>query len=201
MDLPGCDGIPSCACTDTNIAPGTGANVACEATVQAPVDHSSTMRGRIVAGAALLALSAGVLSACGGSSKQTLTKTKATPPTTTPAASPTTATTPTASSGPVHATLRGATHTPTAGKPWDYSVHVTDATGKPLTGTVETEFVAPGIGVVGKETPPIHPLKNGLLSDSVTFPAAALGHPLYLVTVVRTSAGSVAVGWSVTVKR
>jgi hypothetical protein len=156
-------------------------------------------------GAAILVLTAGpLLAACGGSSKHTTTKAKTTAPTSTapaPSASPATATTPTVTSGPVHATLHGANHTPAAGKAWDYSVHATDASGKPLSGTVETEFVVPGIGVVGKETPAVHPLKNGVLSDNVTFPAAAVGHPIYLVTVVRTSAGSVALGWSVSVKR
>jgi hypothetical protein len=60
-------------------------------------------------------------------------------------------------------------------------------------------FVVPGLGVMGKETPPVHPLKGGVLHDSLTYPAAAVGHPIVLVTVIHTSAGSVALGWSVTV--
>lgn len=138
-----------------------------------------------------------------GSSK---TSTTSAPPTTStgtaPAsASPTTATSPTVTTGPVRATLRGASHTPVAGKPWSYSVRVTDASGHPLAGTVETDFVVPGIGAVGKETPPVHPLKGGKLNDEVTFPAAALGHPITLVTVIHTSAGSVALGWPVSVSK
>jgi hypothetical protein len=103
--------------------------------------------------------------------------------------------------GPVHATLHGASHNPAAGRLWSYSVKATDASGKPLSGTVETEFVVPSIGVVGKETPAVHSLKAGLLHDRLTFPAAALGHPIVLVTVVHTSAGSVALGWPVSVKK
>jgi hypothetical protein len=118
-----------------------------------------------------------------------------------PSASPTTATSPTVITGPVRATLHGASHAPVAGKSWSYSVKVTDAGGKPLSGTVETEFVLPSIGVVGKETPPVHPLKAGVLHDSLTFPAAALGHPIMLVTVIHTSVGSVALGWPVNVKK
>jgi hypothetical protein len=88
-----------------------------------------------------------------------------------------------------------------AGKNWAYSVHVTDAGGKPLTGTVETDFVVAGLGVVGKETPAVHKLKNGTLSDTLQFPTDAVGHPITLVTVIHTSAGAVAVGWPVNVSK
>jgi hypothetical protein len=101
----------------------------------------------------------------------------------------------------VRATLQGANHAPVAGKNWTYTVHVTDAAGKPLTGTVETDFVVAGLGVVGKETPAVHKLGNGVLTDTVQFPADAVGHPITLVTVVHTSAGSVAVGWPVNVSK
>jgi hypothetical protein len=116
-------------------------------------------------------------------------------------ASPTSATTPTITAGPVHATLHGANHSPVTGRPWAYSVHVSDAAGHPLSGTVETEFVVPVIGVAGRETPPFHLLKDGVLNDHITFPADAVGEPITLVTVVHTSAGSVAVGWPVNVTK
>jgi hypothetical protein len=101
----------------------------------------------------------------------------------------------------VRASLHGANRSPRAGKLWAYTVHATDASGKPLAGTVDTDFVLPGLGVVGKESPPVHRLKNGVLHDFVTFPAAAAGHPISLVTVVHTSAGSVALGWPVSVSK
>jgi hypothetical protein len=46
------------------------------------------------------------------------------------------------------------------GKPWRYVLKVTDASGRPLSGTVDVEF---GFGgqVVGHDTPPVHPLKRG----------------------------------------
>ena len=144
------------------------------------------------------------VAACGSSSKpKTASSSTSTAKTTTAAASanPATATTPTAATGVVHATLHGANHAPVAGKNWAYTVHVTGAGGKPLAGTVETDFVVSGLGVVGKETPAVHKLKNGTLSDTIQFPADAVGHPITLVTVIRTSAGAVALGWPVNVSK
>jgi hypothetical protein len=137
---------------------------------------------------------------CGGSKSKTTTRA---PSTTTHASAPVnagTATTATLTSGPVHATLHGANHTPTARKSWVYTVRVTDANGKPLSGTVETDFAFAGI-VVGKETPPVHRLKDGFLRDVINYPSDAIGHPITLVTVIHTSEGSVALGWPVTVKK
>lgn len=111
-----------------------------------------------------------------------------------------TATTPTVTSGPVHASLHGANHAPTVGKHWVYTVHVTDAGGKPLSGTVDTEFAFAGT-VVGHEAPPVHRLKNGVLHDTITFPASSVGHPITLITVIHTTTGSVALGWPVTATR
>jgi hypothetical protein len=158
--------------------------------------------------------------ACGSSSRHSsTTSTSATPPASTSStatssataktstttsgasASPATATNPTVTAGPVRAVLHAASHKPIAGKLWAYSVHVTDAAGHPLSGTVDTDFVVSGLGVVGKETPPVHRLHNGVLNDTVTFPAQAVGEPLTLVTVVHTRAGSVALGWPVSVSK
>jgi hypothetical protein len=171
-----------------------------------------TFAGALAVAAVLL-----TMTACGSSSKQSTTASStsstssasstasASSTTSTSAsaasASPTTATAPAVTTGPVRVTLHGSGHNPTAGKLWSYSVHVTDAGGHPLSGTVDTDFVVGGLGVVGKETPPVHPLKNGVLNDQVTFPAQAAGEPLMLVTVVHTSAGSVAVGWPVSVTK
>jgi hypothetical protein len=135
------------------------------------------------------------------STSATSASTPATATTAAPSAQPTKATSPTVTSGPVRVTLTGQSHTPIAGKPWNYTVRVTDAAGHPLSGTVETDFVFDGLGVVGRESPPVHPLKGGVLHDNVTFPPSALGHPLMLVTVVHTAAGSVAAGWPVNVSQ
>lgn len=141
---------------------------------------------------------------CGGSSSKptgtTNHKTATTSTKATPAASPGTATSPTITTGPVHASIKGATHTPTAGKSWAYTVRATDASGKPLSGTVDTEFTFAGM-VVGHESPPVRRFTNGVLQDKVSFPSSAVGHPLTVVAVVRTPAGSVALGWPVNVKK
>ncbi len=139
---------------------------------------------------------------CGSSKRPTATAAHHAPRTVHAAsgASAATATTPTVSSGPVHATVRGENHTPTAGKVWRYVVRATSASGKPLSGTVETDFAFAGT-VVGRESPPIHKLKNGVLHDKITFPSSAVGHTITLVTVIRTSQGSVALGWPVTARK
>jgi hypothetical protein len=84
--------------------------------------------------------------------------------------------------------------------PWPYSVTVTDPAGHPLTGTVDIEFTFGG-QVVGRDTPPTHPLENGHWKDKLTFPAAALGEPLTFQAVAHTSAGSITLDWPVTVRR
>ena len=98
----------------------------------------------------------------------------------------------------LNATLTGANHDPVAGRRWAYIVTAADAQGHPLNGTVETEFAFAG-QVVGRESPPTHKLKHGRLRDSVTFPAAAVGKPIELQVVVRTSLGSKTLDWSVNV--
>jgi hypothetical protein len=100
----------------------------------------------------------------------------------------------------VRASLSAPNHAPKAGKLWPYSVKVTDASGKPLTGTVDTEFLF-GSQVVGHEDPATHPLKSGTLHDAVTWPAQAVGEPLALRVVVHTSQRTITLDWPVSVKR
>ena len=141
------------------------------------------------------------LAACGGGSKKATTSTH----TTTASTTPTTATQ-TASggaevmTGPVRATLHGADHTPVINKNWIYPVTVTDAAGHPLAGTVVSQFAFAG-QVVGRETPPIHTLKDGHLRDVIVFPPRSLGVPLTFQTVIRTRLGSVTLAWPVKARR
>jgi hypothetical protein len=101
-----------------------------------------------------------------------------------------------ASSGGLHASLHAQNHAPTAGKLWRYLVRAADSAGKALSGTVDTEFALGGT-VVGRESPPTHPLKGGRLDNSVTFPARAVGIPLTFRVVVHTKSGSVTLDWPV----
>lgn len=149
-------------------------------------------RTGIEALAATVALGVGVgVGACGGGSKSTTSTSK-------PAAASTGAK-PVAPAAKFHAVLTGQDHAPIATKPWHYTVRVTSLSGRPLAGTVETEFAFGG-QVVGRETPPTHSLQNGLLIDHVTFPQQAVGQPLEVQVVVRTSAGSQTLDWPVHVK-
>lgn len=103
-------------------------------------------------------------------------------------------------SGPVHASFTAPNHTPKVGKPWPYSVRVSDASGHPLSGTVKIQFTFGG-QVVGTDTPPVHPVTNGSWHDNLTFPKAAVGEPITLQAVVHTSAGSVTLNWPVTAQK
>jgi hypothetical protein len=106
---------------------------------------------------------------------------------------------PSVSSGPVRGSLRAKGHSPRAGRPWSYAVHVTDAAGHPLAGTVDIEFLFEG-QVVGRDTPPTHAVRNGLWQDKLTFPTPAIGEPLTFRAVVHTRLGSITLDWPVRVK-
>jgi hypothetical protein len=141
---------------------------------------------------------------CGGSSKSTSSSTtaathSATAPATTTAPAPASGGA-SVTTGPVRASLSGPDHSPVAGKLWPYTVKVTDASGKPLRGTVDTEFAFGGT-VVGHESPPTHTLQNGALHDKVTFPPQSAGQPLTLRVVVHTAQRTVTLDWPVTPKR
>lgn len=106
----------------------------------------------------------------------------------------------TATSGGVHASLHAVNHTPKIGTLWNYQVLVTDASGHALSGTTLTEYVFMGT-VVGRESPPKHRLKNGRLSDNITYPARSAGVPLTMRVVVHTPAGTVTLNWPVKAHR
>lgn len=110
----------------------------------------------------------------------------------------TTATGVSGASGALRATLHAPNHMPKAGTFWHYSVRASDSNGKPVAGMVETVFAFGG-QVVGRESPPTHPLTRGRLNDKVTFPARALGIPLTFRVVVHTRLGSITLDWPVRV--
>lgn len=76
----------------------------------------------------------------------------------------------------------------------------TDSHGHPLSGTETTEYAYNG-EVVGHESPTNVHFKDGSYSDTIEFPATAVGYPLTLLAVVHTSRGSITLGWPVTVQR
>jgi hypothetical protein len=128
------------------------------------------------------------VAACGGSSS-TSTSTSST----TRAARP-------SPPAPIRGKLVGANHSPKVNVNWPYTVTVTDASGHPLNGTVDIEFTFAG-QIVGRDTPPTHPVKNGRWHDNLKFPPQAAGEPIALQAVVHTPKGSIALVWPVTVKK
>jgi hypothetical protein len=141
------------------------------------------------------------LAACGSSSTSTSrSTTNKAAPVTTASAPASKGRTSAITTGPVRGKLVAQNHAPTVGKKWPYSVTVTDASGHPLNGRVDIEFVFAG-QVVGRDTPPTHPVKNGRWHDLLTFPPASLGQPLVVRAVVHTSAGSITLDWPINTKR
>jgi hypothetical protein len=55
--------------------------------------------------------------------------------------------------------------------------------------------------VVGHDTPPTHPLRNGTWRSILTFPKQAIGQPLTFRALVHTDQGSITLDWPVTVTR
>ncbi|HUO71829.1 MAG TPA: hypothetical protein VMU39_13725 [Solirubrobacteraceae bacterium] len=142
--------------------------------------------------AVLLAAGAG---GCGGSGAKS---SSATTPTTAGTATEGLGGSATVSTGPVRGTLRGGNHAPKVNRPWLYSVRVTSAAGQGLSGTVAIQFVY-GDQIVGRDTPPTHPVTSGRWHDTITFPAAAIGMPLTFRAVVHTRLGTITLDWPVKV--
>jgi hypothetical protein len=104
------------------------------------------------------------------------------------------------SAGALRATLSGENHTPRVNRSWRYAVTVTNATGRPLSGTVAIEFLFGG-QIVAHDKPPTHPIANGLWQSTLKLPVAALGYPLTVRAIAHTPAGSITVDWPITTKR
>jgi hypothetical protein len=102
------------------------------------------------------------------------------------------------STGPVRASLTGENHAPHQGTGWSYRVRVRNASGRALSGTVDIEFAFGG-QVVGRDTPPTHPVTHGSWHDRIVFPPASVGQPLTVRAVVHTALGAVTLDWPIKV--
>ncbi len=138
-------------------------------------------------------------------SKTTTKKTSTTSKTTTSKTTSTSTTTHTTSKttttaafkGPLQATLVGENHFPKIGVKWAYTVTAKDANGKPLSGTITTEFWFGG-AKVGQESPLKHSFTDGKITNKVTFPARANNVTgLQLQVTVTTSIGTKTLDWTV----
>jgi hypothetical protein len=92
--------------------------------------------------------------------------------------------------------LVGENHHPKIKTLWSYTVTATDAHGRKLSGTIETEF-AYGGSVVGKESPFKHQFTNGAITNQVTYPARSLGAKIDIQVIVITSIGTKTLDWAV----
>ncbi|HEX8977369.1 MAG TPA: hypothetical protein VF781_12710 [Solirubrobacteraceae bacterium] len=97
-------------------------------------------------------------------------------------------------------TLVGQNHHPTVNVPWTYTVTVTDARGRKLSGTETTQYTFGG-AVVGIEKPENVRFTAGVYRDTIEFPPAAVGHPLNVRAVVHTSLGTLTLDWPIVVKK
>ena len=100
----------------------------------------------------------------------------------------------------MHGTLVGENHHPTVNAPWTYTVTVTDARGRKMSGTETTQYTFDG-AVVGTEKPVNVKFTGGVYHDTITFPAAAVGHPLDVQAVVHTSLGTLTLDWPIVVTK
>ena len=162
-------------------------------------------RRKVAVAALVLGVRSSGLAGCGGSSSSSTSS--ASGRTSSTATTAPTATTPTHSqsaasvtAGPVRGVLHAENHAPTVKQNWRYSVVVTDAAGHPLSGAVDIEFAFAG-QVVGRDTPPTHPVVHGRWHDTIQFPADAVGMPLTFQAVVHTRLGSITLDWPITVRR
>jgi opacity protein-like surface antigen len=102
-----------------------------------------------------------------------------------------------AAAAPFTARLQAPNHSPTAGKKWYITVTVTHGKTK-LSGSVSYQFLYNGSDVGNQKG---HSFKGGVYHDWLLFPALAVGHPLTLRVVVKTSYGTVYLPWAVQVKQ
>jgi hypothetical protein len=102
------------------------------------------------------------------------------------------------SSGPLTATLVPSTHTPKINKNWPITVTAT-LSGKPAHASAVYQFLFAGVVVAT-----MYPYNNkrytftGHFSDNLVFPPPSVGEPLTVRVVIKASAHTVNLNWSVT---
>ncbi len=137
---------------------------------------------------ALLAIGALALAGCGSSSSSTSTSSAASTPTaSTPATTAQQPATPgavTASSGALTATLIASGHSPKVNAAWPIHVTATES-GQPASATIVYEYLYGGAVVAHRS----HYTFTGHFTDTLRWPASAVGYPLTFRAVI-TSAGA-----------
>ena len=141
------------------------------------------------------------LSGCGGSSGGS-SHTDSTPATSATQGAPSSATGTangagqvTASAAGVTASMRATTHTPRVGVPWPLHFLVSGPAGAAQPASVSYEFLFAGQVVAHRS----HYLFRGRFSDTVLWPASAVGYPLTFRAVVRAAASTLNLDYQVRV--
>lgn len=88
-------------------------------------------------------------------------------------------------------------HQPEVGAKWRIKVTATRG-GRALSGTVRYRYLSYGSVVA---TRPGGSFTHGVYRDTLTWPGAAVGHPLTFQAVVRTRYGTVYLNWWIKVRR
>ena len=95
------------------------------------------------------------------------------------------------------AQLFAPSHHPVANTRWHITVTATRG-GRKLSGTVNYQYLSNGVVVARRSG---GPFKHGVYHDTLTWPGAAIGHPLTFRVVVATRYGTDYLNWFVEVRR
>lgn len=133
------------------------------------------------------------LAACGGS-KSTASSTTTTAPATTTAV--------TAPSFTI--AIEAATHTPKANANWPVKIHVADAAGKPVSGTLRMQVLFAG-AVVGQidngRVYEFHGTWQEKPGNEIVWPPDSVGHPLTFQAVVTVGGKTRKANWAIRVRK
>jgi hypothetical protein len=104
---------------------------------------------------------------------------------------------------PFRAVLHAPTHTPKAGKPWLYSVHVTDLQGRPIRARITMQVLFGGIPVgkvdSGKTFIFVGTWREPKDSPLI-WPARSRGHPLTFEAIVTARGATKRLDYTISVK-
>ena len=104
---------------------------------------------------------------------------------------------------PFRAVLHAPTHTPKAGKPWLYSVRVTDLHGRPIRARIRMQVLFGGVAVGkvdGGKTFTFVGTWREPKDSPLIWPARSRGHPLTFEAIVTARGATKRLDYTVTVK-
>jgi hypothetical protein len=100
---------------------------------------------------------------------------------------------------PLYVVLTATNHTPVADEPWYYTVRVTSSKGTPVSATVYAQVLFQGQVVGQIDNAAVHSAPNGVWTEDVTWPLAAVDQPLVMQVVVTALGTTRRVNYPITV--